>query len=414
MAWRIHDSVVRGEIDNRVKGIVRGKIWLHRRKQPVTLEVRGNAHPDLAGCLLKFKNPKKRVADSGLASLNRMQRGTIGDLTASRKVRVFDIPLAEALAMLRRKEKPPEHLANSLYLEWFSDANGRVVIESADYELEISAPEWRLTAAEEKQRAQDAAEGLAGFIGKLTQALEEKRFTPPEDRPMTEFEWEKSFRESDALTDKYMELLDKYGHGPEADAKISEEMGWTTPAKRKEAEAKGKETQESEEAEEENNPAFDVDEMNRICAEAEANPPKPNPLTEGVDWIPDDWGGTCHPLERRIIESSQALWHWCNKRKLLGEGGDRDLHDMIFKLQCCGAKCAGALGGLAYDDIPDSGFIVAGLKRALALLNESLKFASRVKKKKALPPEKLGPFEKELFAIREEILRLMERFRKAG
>jgi hypothetical protein len=27
MAFRIHDGVVRGEVVNRVKGIVRGKIW---------------------------------------------------------------------------------------------------------------------------------------------------------------------------------------------------------------------------------------------------------------------------------------------------------------------------------------------------------------------------------------------------
>ena len=325
MAFRIHDSVVRGEIDNRIKGIVRGKIWVHRRKQPVTLELKGNAHPDLAGCLLKFTNPRKRITHPHLDSLNPIQRGTIGDLTASRKVRVFDVPLEKALAMIRRKDKPPEHLANSLYLEWFSEANGRVVIESADYQLDISAPEWRLTAAEEKQRAQDAADGLAGFMGKLTQALEDQRFTVPEDRPMTEFEWEKSFRESDALTDKYLELLDKYGHSDEAHAKIAKEMGWDKRAKRKEAEA------ESEETEPEENPAFDVDEINRICAEAAANPPKPNPLTEGVDWVHDEFGGTCHPLERRIHESSMALWHWCNKRKLLGEDGDRDLHDMIFK-----------------------------------------------------------------------------------
>jgi hypothetical protein len=44
-------------------------------------------------------------------------------------------------------------MANSLYLEWFSEANGRVVIESADYELNISAPEWRMTPEEDEQRA---------------------------------------------------------------------------------------------------------------------------------------------------------------------------------------------------------------------------------------------------------------------
>src|SRR5437762_7726008 len=156
MAFRIHDSVVRGEIDNRAKGIVRGKIWVEGRAEPVVLELTGNAWPDLAGCLLTFTNPQKRIAHPHLDSLHPVQRGTIGDLTASRKVRVFDIPLEEALQMIRRKEKPPEHMANSLYLEWFSERNGRVVIESADYELTISAPEWRLTSEENSQRAEQA------------------------------------------------------------------------------------------------------------------------------------------------------------------------------------------------------------------------------------------------------------------
>src|SRR6476646_5587169 len=49
MAFRIHDSVVRGEIDNRTKGIISGKIWVEGRDQPVILNLKGNAHPDLAG-----------------------------------------------------------------------------------------------------------------------------------------------------------------------------------------------------------------------------------------------------------------------------------------------------------------------------------------------------------------------------
>ena len=43
MAFRIHDSVVRGEIDNRVKGVVRGQIWIEGRADPVILELTGNA-----------------------------------------------------------------------------------------------------------------------------------------------------------------------------------------------------------------------------------------------------------------------------------------------------------------------------------------------------------------------------------
>src|SRR5439155_26490176 len=98
-----------------------------------------NAHPDLAGCLLTFANPLKRIPHPHLDSLNPIQRGSIGDLTASRKVRVFDIPFEEAYAMLKRKEKPPEKMANSLYVEWISEANGDGVIESAVYELTYSS-----------------------------------------------------------------------------------------------------------------------------------------------------------------------------------------------------------------------------------------------------------------------------------
>jgi hypothetical protein len=79
---------------------------------------------------------------------------------------VFDIPFEEAYAMLKRKEKPPEHLANSLYLEWFSETNGRVVVESADYELTISAPQWQLTPEENEQRARDVAGAMDNFMAR--------------------------------------------------------------------------------------------------------------------------------------------------------------------------------------------------------------------------------------------------------
>jgi hypothetical protein len=172
MAFRIHESIVRGEIDNRVKGIVTGKIWVVDRQEPIVLTLRGNAHADLAGCLLTFTNPQPPIPHPHLDSLHPVQNGIIGDLAASRKVRVFDIQLPEALAMIRRKETPPEHMSNCLYLEWFSERNGRVVIESTEYDLTISAPEWTLTPEDEEQRAQDAAAGMDSFIQQLTKTIE--------------------------------------------------------------------------------------------------------------------------------------------------------------------------------------------------------------------------------------------------
>src|SRR6266403_1573079 len=180
MAFRIHDSVVRGEI------------WVEGQAEPVVLELQGNAWPDLAGCLLTFTNPQKLIRHQHLDSLHPLQRGSIGDLTASRKVRVFDVPLEEALEMIHRKEKPPEHMANSLYLEWFSQANGRVVIESSDFELSISAPEWRMTPEQNATRAEQAAGGMADFMGKLTEAVEQhQRGQKDPEEPWDELDYEK-------------------------------------------------------------------------------------------------------------------------------------------------------------------------------------------------------------------------------
>lgn len=415
MAWRIHDSVIRGEIDNRVKGVVRGRVWLTGPNEPVTLELKGNACPDLAGCLLTFENPGEMFPLSTDGHMDPLQRGAIGDLTASRKVRVSDIPLEEACERLEKKLSVPEHMANSLYLEWFSEANGRVVIESADYKLTISAPAWTLTPEEEQQRAKDAAAGFAGFMQKLSEALEAQRHEPPEDKEWDEFDYEKFMRESDARTDKYMELLDKYEGHPDADRLIAEEMGWAKRAERLKESAASDRGEEDDEDEEEafddSDDAFDVDEMNRICAEAANEPLVPEPATEGVDWVREEDGDISHPLSLRAFNSSQALWHKCDELDL-GKGDDDDLCRLISEFQITGAKLAGALDGLAYGrDRRDGPFTVAYLKRALGHLHAAQAALEKVAPKNLLPVEVLATTRKDLFQIREEILRLMEEFR---
>ncbi|MGA8482572.1 MAG: hypothetical protein WB696_31765, partial [Chthoniobacterales bacterium] len=68
MAWRIEENVVRGEIDNRTFGRVHGKVWLTGCDNPLVLELTGNCHKDLAGCMLTFTNPvPKSESNLGLA-----------------------------------------------------------------------------------------------------------------------------------------------------------------------------------------------------------------------------------------------------------------------------------------------------------------------------------------------------------
>jgi hypothetical protein len=397
MAFRIHDSVVRGEIDNRVKGVVRGRIWVEGCAEPVVLELKGNAWPDLAGCLLTFTNPQERVPLAHLDSLHPLQRGSIGDLTASRKVRVFNVPLEAALDMIRRKEKPPEHMANCLYLEWFSEANGRVVIESADYELAISAPEWRMTPEEDAERAKQAGAGMADFMGKLTEAVEQhERGQKDPEEEWDEHDYEKFLKESDARTDKYMELLDKYGDSDEAEQKIAKEMGWLRELTEEEAEEERRR----------------IEEINAACEEAlQQPPPEPDPHREGIDWIRTEDGDLRHPLQHRCWESASKYWKQTEGLGL-DKSSDKDLEQFIFEFQTTGAKLAGALDSIARGEgALSAAFTVAYLKRALDHLHKSQAGLEAVATKKLLPETMVLEARKDLFEIREGILRLMDQFR---
>jgi hypothetical protein len=397
MAFRIHDSVVRGEIDNRIKGIVRGKIWLEGRTKPVTLELEGNAWPDLAGCLLKFTNPQKRVPHPDLDSLHAIQSGTIGDITASRKVRVYDIPTEEAYMMCKRGEKPPEHLANSLYLEWFSETNGRVVIESADYLLDISTPEWRMTPSENTERAKLAAEGMNKFMHRLTEAVEkQQRGQKDLEEKWDEHDYEKFLKESDARTNKYLELLEKYGDSDEAQQKIAEEMGWVRELTDEEAEAEQKR----------------IEEMNRACEEAlKEPPPEPEPHREGIDWVRTKRGDIVHPLQHRCAESVLKFWRRARKAGM-EKLADKDLDLFICEFQTVAAKLAGALNGIAEGrGFADDALTIAWLKRALNHLHKSQKGLEAVALKKILSARTITDARKELFEIREGILKLMDAFR---
>lgn len=399
MAWRIDENVVRGEVDNRVKGVVTGRIWFAEQAEPLVLQLKGNAHPDLAGCLLKFTNLLPPVPLRKDATLLNPQEGVIGDLTASRKVRVYDVSLAEATDMLERGERPPEKMANSLYLEWFSVRNGRVVIESADYQLEISAPEWRLTPAEEARRAEEASANFSAYMEQFNQLLRAAENQTPEDKEWDEFDYEKFMKESDARTEKYMELLDKYGDDDAAEAKIAREMGWTAFSEENTDDDDDSDWDDDEEA---LSPATEVEELLS----------EPDPETEGVDWMRTSDGDIRHPLQNRCLQAAIVLWDKFDELKI-SQSADEDLAQFAGEFRMTSTKLAGALNGLAYGrELTDGAFTVAYLKRALDHLHKALAGLEKTSAKKLLPDKILSASRQELFGIREEILRLMEEFRK--
>jgi hypothetical protein len=400
MAWRLHEHVLRGRIDNRARGRVRGEIWLAEINQPLMLELTGDCAPDVAGCELSFENPNPIPMTTKPPA--QQQRGPAGDITAARKVRVFDVPIEEALAMCRRGETPPEHMANSLYLEWFSERSGRVVIESADYRLQISEPAWRYTREEIAERERRITEDETPFAIAITQ--------DGETREWDEVRYEQFLRESDAATERYGRLLEKYKDHPDSERIIAREMGWTWLEQ-----ALDRQEQEKKQETEPQDLQADIEEQDENDFEEEIEDdelPPPDPMRKGIDWVRDDRGDISHPIQKRARDALHALLEELTAAGHFPEDKDEQLEDFVSGFMTVSAKLAGALGGIARgDDFFEAAMVIAWLKRVLEILNKTLAAADMVSQKGFLPAERFAYYQNELFAIRERILELMIQLR---
>src|SRR5690606_2076558 len=137
-------------------------------------------------------------------------------------------------------------------------------------------------------------------------------------------------------------------------------------------------------------------------------PLEPNPQSEEKDWVRGRDGKVRHPLTERANILATNIWRCCKENGMTdNSGGDPDVHNLIFHAQTLNAKLSGVLDGLAYDDDPDGGFIVACLKRTLRHFGQAINAAGIVSQKNLLPAASLQSFREEFFAIRQEILSLM-------
>jgi hypothetical protein len=378
MAWRIADNIVRGEIDNQTPGLVQGKIWLAGREVPLALKLSGNGHKDLAGCKLTFSNPAPK-ADPSL-TLNPDQTGAVGDMTAARKVRVIENLDYEAL----KNDQPfSEHTANALYLEWFSDTNGRVVIESTDYEVEIGEPAWRLSSEDEVRQLEANAEAMQSFMDRITESFDPREEAAYNGDPKDEFEWELFLRASDRRSTKLGELLEKYSDHPDRDRLIARGMGWKEIEEM--LDAQGESSEEEEEGEDLDLEGPDEEEIVRT----------ERPIR--------------HPLVKRIIDRSVEL------SRLTENLQDDDIDEMLGAYMVVGPKIAGALTIGDHDRGPDLnmfGLVVAKLKRAVAELSRALTAANRLRDSKRKLPFSIDEWITEMLQTRQQILALMDDFRK--
>lgn len=352
MAWRVDEAVEHGLIDNTVEGHTTGKIWLVGRDEPLILSLNGDCWRDLAGSVLEFENPNP-VAIPEVAELDTEQTGIVGDITASRKARIPDISEEEMDECDRLGRDIPFRWRNVLYMEWFSEINGRVLIEAAGYDLRISGKEWEMD--EDQQEAQKLANlsAMRDFLAQVIRRAEPDGSPGAKNGELDEYEWEKRLKESDRLTDAYQEVLEKYVEDSDSERKEAFVMGWDGLLG---------EMAEREEGGGDDEDGFDdeADDLSECWRSGDDG--------EDEEDDEDDWLQDSHPLQARAQDVAMRGLDLVGR----DDGRDGPAQHMISNLLQVSAKLAGVLHGKGSGYEPEAGFVLAVLKRCLGWINESV------------------------------------------
>jgi hypothetical protein len=393
MAWRIDEAVTHGEIDNTVEGRTTGRIWLAGRDEPLVLTLDGDCWRDLAGTRLRFENPSP-VVQAAAIGLETMQTGIVGDITASRKNKVAMVGDEELQELYEDKAAIPFEWKNTLYLEWFSESNGRVLIETASYHLEISPQEWEMDEDAEEAQKLANLNTMRDFMAQVIR----RREPNPEDtrRPeeLDEYEWEERLKESDRLTDAYQEVLEKYMEDADSERKEAFVMGWDglldALADRDESGFAG---EDEDFDEDEDEPDFGDEEDEEVD---DGFPEEDEDFPFGED--------EGHPLQERAQELALRAMDVVPGDK----GPGTPAYQLVSNLLQVSGKLAGALNDRGSGYEPETGYVLAVLKRCLNWLNEAVASCQQLMAEEEDPDQlaALARIRSSAFEIRDGITEL--------
>lgn len=352
MAWRIDEAVTRGEIDNRTEGRTFGRIWLAGREEPLQLRLDGDCWRDIAGSLLTFENPEPKQ-DSEALGLALEQNGIVGDMTASRKCRVPAVPEEDFQRLYQNEEEVPCEWRNVLYLEWFSEINGRVVIESHRFRLRVTPHEWTMDEDEEEAQKLANLHAMRDFMAQVIRRRETPEGEYEPEVELDEFAWEERLKESDRLTDAYQEVLEKYMDDVDSERKEAFVMGWDGLLDAL-AEREEEEDEEVEDEEFSAGTGFDGGDDEGEMFEDE------DPLNEDDE---ED-----HPLQIKARELALRAMDVVQR----DAGPGTPAYRVVSLLLQVSGKLAAALNGRGSGYEPETGYVLALLKRCLNWLNEAV------------------------------------------
>ena len=152
MAWRPTEYLLKGELDNTTPGKVTGRMRFAGMDRQVTFNLAGDFHRDIRGAKIHFTgdghadDPK---AAGYMQSFGEHQIGKVGDITAG---------------------LPPQDYVDYPYIEWYSEDNGRVVLELTSNQIEVVGPPIPVCESDPVSRARQDR-NMAEFLSGMSQEL---------------------------------------------------------------------------------------------------------------------------------------------------------------------------------------------------------------------------------------------------
>jgi len=146
MAWRPNEQFIEGELDNTVQGKVTGWMRFAGMNEKVVFDLEGDFHRDIRGAKVRLRGDGESAnteeSAKYLEGFSKLQKGNVGDMTAGRE---------------------PADYVNYPYFEWYSEDNGRIVIELEPDQIEILTPPIPACESDPIDRRQQA-ENMANFL----------------------------------------------------------------------------------------------------------------------------------------------------------------------------------------------------------------------------------------------------------
>jgi exonuclease III len=154
MAWRPTRCLEEGELDNSHPGKVTGWMKFAGKKEKVTFDMEGNFHRDIRGAKIHFHGDAFEIAapedaSSYMEGFALHQTGKVGDITAGR---------------------PPRDYVDYPYIEWYSNENGRVVLELEPAQIEVIGQPIPAMESFPNSR-QEQNHNMDEFLGSLAQEM---------------------------------------------------------------------------------------------------------------------------------------------------------------------------------------------------------------------------------------------------